>query len=206
MGINLYTADIVILFDSDWNPQVDLQAQDRAHRIGQTKQVYVFRFITENSIEEKVIEKATQKLRLDQLVVQQGKHANVNKTMGQDELLAMIAYGADKILSHDANQNVVDDSIEDIIRKGEEKTKELSQKYANLGIDDLQKFSVDQISAYQWEGEDYKSKSKLFDLARRAEPSKRERKSNYALFPVKQKGVSVKAPKPPKQISMYVSH
>lgn len=47
LGINLYTADIVVLFDSDWNPQVDLQAQDRAHRIGQTKQVYVFRLITE---------------------------------------------------------------------------------------------------------------------------------------------------------------
>jgi len=47
LGINLATADIVILYDSDWNPQVDLQAQDRAHRIGQKKQVHVFRFVTE---------------------------------------------------------------------------------------------------------------------------------------------------------------
>ena len=47
LGINLVTADIVVLYDSDWNPQVDLQAQDRAHRIGQKKQVYVFRFVTE---------------------------------------------------------------------------------------------------------------------------------------------------------------
>ena len=53
LGINLQTADIVILFDSDWNPQVDLQAMDRAHRIGQKKQVYVFRFVTENTVEEK---------------------------------------------------------------------------------------------------------------------------------------------------------
>ena len=45
LGINLYTADVVILYDSDWNPQADLQAQDRAHRIGQKKQVRVFRFI-----------------------------------------------------------------------------------------------------------------------------------------------------------------
>ena len=44
LGINLYTADIVILFDSDWNPQMDLQAMDRAHRIGQKKQVKVYRF------------------------------------------------------------------------------------------------------------------------------------------------------------------
>ena len=46
LGINLQTADTVILFDSDWNPQADLQAQDRAHRIGQTKQVNVYRYVT----------------------------------------------------------------------------------------------------------------------------------------------------------------
>jgi SNF2 family DNA or RNA helicase len=58
LGINLATADTVVLYDSDWNPQVDLQAQDRAHRIGQTKPVTVFRFVTDGSIEEKVIERA----------------------------------------------------------------------------------------------------------------------------------------------------
>lgn len=66
LGINLTTADIVVLYDSDWNPQADLQAMDRAHRIGQTKQVVVFRFVTEKAIEEKVLERAAQKLRLDQ--------------------------------------------------------------------------------------------------------------------------------------------
>jgi SWI/SNF-related matrix-associated actin-dependent regulator of chromatin subfamily A member 5 len=55
LGINLATADIVILYDSDWNPQMDLQAMDRAHRIGQKKEVQVFRFCIENSIEEKVM-------------------------------------------------------------------------------------------------------------------------------------------------------
>jgi SNF2 family DNA or RNA helicase len=55
------------------NPQADLQAMDRAHRIGQTKQVYVFRFITEDSVEERMLERAAQKLRLDQLVIQQGR-------------------------------------------------------------------------------------------------------------------------------------
>jgi SWI/SNF-related matrix-associated actin-dependent regulator of chromatin subfamily A member 5 len=45
---------------------------DRAHRIGQTKQVYVYRFITEGSVEERMLERAAQKLRLDQLVIQQG--------------------------------------------------------------------------------------------------------------------------------------
>ena len=60
------------------NPQADLQAMDRAHRIGQTKQVYVFRFITENSVEERMLERAAQKLRLDQLVIQQGR-TQINK-------------------------------------------------------------------------------------------------------------------------------
>ncbi|OMO98416.1 SNF2-related protein [Corchorus olitorius] len=75
LGINLATADVVILYDSDWNPQVDLQAQDRAHRIGQKKEVQVFRFCTEYTIEEKVIERAYKKLALDALVIQQGRLA-----------------------------------------------------------------------------------------------------------------------------------
>lgn len=73
LGINLATADVVILYDSDWNPQMDLQAMDRAHRIGQLKEVRVFRLITENTVEEKIVERAEVKLRLDKLVIQQGK-------------------------------------------------------------------------------------------------------------------------------------
>lgn len=69
MGLNLMTANIVVLYDSDWNPQMDLQAMDRAHRIGQTKVVKVFRLITENTMEEKMIEKQTMKLKLDSLII-----------------------------------------------------------------------------------------------------------------------------------------
>ena len=57
LGINLMSANHVIIYDSDWNPQVDLQAMDRAHRIGQTKEVYVYRLITEHTVEEKIIER-----------------------------------------------------------------------------------------------------------------------------------------------------
>src|ERR1700721_1022592 len=60
-------------FRVDRNPQADLQAMDRAHRIGQTKQVFVFRFITEGSVEERMLERAAQKLRLDQLVIHKGR-------------------------------------------------------------------------------------------------------------------------------------
>lgn len=158
LGINLATADIVIIYDSDWNPQVDLQAQDRAHRIGQTKQVCVFRMVTENTIEEKVIEKALQKLRLDQLVIQQGKLTNVNKALSQDEMLSMIRHGAEQIFASgnaggskrkDASisaagaDEAADIDIEELLRKGEEKTKELVEKYQNVGYDDLQKFSIE---------------------------------------------------------------
>lgn len=69
LGLNLMTANIVVLYDSDWNPQMDLQAMDRAHRIGQKKIVHVFRLITENTMEEKMIEKQTMKLKLDSLII-----------------------------------------------------------------------------------------------------------------------------------------
>ena len=61
VGINLMAADTVIIYDSDWNPQNDLQAMDRAHRIGQKKQVIVYRLITENTVDVKIIERAEMK-------------------------------------------------------------------------------------------------------------------------------------------------
>ena len=88
LGINLATADTVIIYDSDWNPQMDLQAVDRAHRIGQTKPVVVYRFMTENSVEEKIIERAQKKLYLDAAVIQQGRLAEQSKTLSKDEMLS----------------------------------------------------------------------------------------------------------------------
>ena len=55
LGLNLTSADTVIFYDSDWNPTIDSQAMDRAHRIGQTKQVKVFRLVTRNTIEQKFL-------------------------------------------------------------------------------------------------------------------------------------------------------
>ncbi|KAG9702277.1 SWI/SNF chromatin remodeling complex component, partial [Aureobasidium melanogenum] len=72
-GINLTAADTVLLFDSDWNPQQDLQAQDRAHRIGQTRPVIVYRFATKGTVETLLLEKAESKRRLEKLVIQKGK-------------------------------------------------------------------------------------------------------------------------------------
>ncbi|CAG8095696.1 unnamed protein product [Penicillium salamii] len=72
-GINLVAADTVILFDSDWNPQQDLQAQDRAHRIGQTRPVIIYRLATKGTVEQTLLEKADSKRRLERLVIQKGK-------------------------------------------------------------------------------------------------------------------------------------
>uniref|UniRef100_A0A8C5ATG7 Helicase, lymphoid specific n=1 Tax=Gadus morhua TaxID=8049 RepID=A0A8C5ATG7_GADMO len=67
LGINLTSADTVIIFDSDWNPQADLQAQDRCHRIGQTKPVVVYRLVTANTIDQKILERASAKRKLEQM-------------------------------------------------------------------------------------------------------------------------------------------
>ena len=77
----------------------DVQAMDRAHRIGQKKEVQVFRFCVDQSIEEKVIEKAYKKLRLDAMVIQQGRLTDNTKTVGKDDLLSMVRYGAEKVFS-----------------------------------------------------------------------------------------------------------
>lgn len=76
LGLNLQTADTVIIFDTDWNPQADLQAQDRAHRIGSKKEVRVFRLVSHNSVEEKILERATFKLDVDAKVIQAGMFNN----------------------------------------------------------------------------------------------------------------------------------
>ncbi|KAG2230551.1 hypothetical protein INT48_009891 [Thamnidium elegans] len=76
LGLNLQTADTVIIFDSDWNPHQDLQAQDRAHRIGQTKEVRIFRLISTNSVEESILARANFKLDIDGKVIQAGKFDN----------------------------------------------------------------------------------------------------------------------------------
>ena len=73
LGINLIGADTVIFYDSDWNPAMDAQAQDRAHRIGQTRDVHIYRLISESTIEENILKKANQKRHLSQLSLEEGK-------------------------------------------------------------------------------------------------------------------------------------
>jgi len=87
LGLNLQTADTVILFDSDWNPQMDLQAQDRAHRIGQKQEVRVFRLVSLNSIEEKILATAMWKLNIDAKIIQAGMFNNQSNAEERKEFL-----------------------------------------------------------------------------------------------------------------------
>ena len=140
LGINLTGADVVVLYDSDWNPQVDLQAQDRAHRIGQTKPVKVYRLVCEKSIEEKILERAMKKLQLDALVIQQGKLSG-SVQASKDEISAAIRFGADGILSAAEAHAVVTGGasagggsaavdIDAILARAEERTSEMNKKIA----------------------------------------------------------------------------
>ncbi|OPB45371.1 SNF2 family helicase/ATPase [Trichoderma guizhouense] len=130
-GINLASADTVILFDSDFNPQQDLQAQDRAHRIGQTRPVLVYRLATKGTVEESLLLSADAKRRLEKLVIRKGGF----KTMGQklnekeedldpDTLRALLlkdgevyeASGGDDILSDQDLETICDRSEEAFAR------------------------------------------------------------------------------------------
>lgn len=75
-GLNLQEANTVIIFDSDWNPQMDRQAEDRAHRIGQKAEVRVYRLITISRVEEGILNKAEEKKDLDELIIQAGGFSN----------------------------------------------------------------------------------------------------------------------------------
>uniref|UniRef100_A0AAR2JW17 DNA helicase n=1 Tax=Pygocentrus nattereri TaxID=42514 RepID=A0AAR2JW17_PYGNA len=108
LGINLASADTVVIFDSDWNPQNDLQAQARAHRIGQKKQVNIYRLVTKGTVEEDIIERAKKKMVLDHLVIQRmdttgrtvldNSSGNSNSNpFNKEELTAILKFGAEEL-------------------------------------------------------------------------------------------------------------
>ncbi|KAJ8880022.1 hypothetical protein PR048_020644 [Dryococelus australis] len=130
LGINLATADTVIIFDSDWNPQNDLQAQARAHRIGQKNQVNIYRLVTRNSVEEEIVERAKQKMVLDHLVIQRmdttgrtvldKKASSTAAPFNKEELTAILKFGAEELFKDE--EDGVDElacDIDEILRRAE---------------------------------------------------------------------------------------
>lgn len=120
LGLNLQSADTVIIFDTDWNPHQDLQAQDRAHRIGQKNEVRILRLISNDSIEEVILERAHQKLDIDGKVIQAGKFDNKSTAEEQEEFLKRLLDAEQGDKENEENDSLDDDELNDILARSEE--------------------------------------------------------------------------------------
>jgi len=183
LGINLATADTVILYDSDWNPQMDLQAQDRAHRIGQKSRVVCYRFVTEGTVEEKIVERAQRKLYLDAVVIQQGRLVEQDKSASKEELQGMIRFGADAIFH--GTGAVGEEDLDALLTYGEQKTEQEHQKLTAT-VNSLANFSLTagdkEKSLYDYQGQDFSEVAPDTGGAAAFEfisLPKRDRKANY---------------------------
>uniref|UniRef100_A0A1B0D2B7 Uncharacterized protein n=1 Tax=Phlebotomus papatasi TaxID=29031 RepID=A0A1B0D2B7_PHLPP len=148
LGINLASADIVILYDSDWNPQMDLQAMDRAHRIGQTKQVKVFRLVVEKSVDERIVECAEMKFALDQKLIKgnHGARSNMLKRIVTMDMEQHIQGKAVKL---------VDEDLDTLLARCQERQKKEDAEKADVMV-----LKHKYESLYKFNGEDYKEKKK----------------------------------------------
>ena len=127
LGLNLQTADTVVIFDSDWNPHQDLQAQDRAHRIGQKNEVRVLRLVTVNSVEERILAAAKYKLNLDEKVIQAGMFDQKSTGVERRQFLQAILATEDYDGEEDENEVPDDETINQMIARTEDEF-ELFQK------------------------------------------------------------------------------
>jgi len=152
LGINLMTADTVIIFDSDWNPQADLQAMARAHRIGQKRPVTVYRLVSKETIEEEVLERARNKLLLEYLAIQAGvtddgkafkeefrkKGVKVDEAKSADDIQLILKMRSQKMFEQSGNQERLEQLDIDTILENAEVTKTKVEDKMNLstgGID-----------------------------------------------------------------------
>ncbi|ESO89597.1 hypothetical protein LOTGIDRAFT_218699 [Lottia gigantea] len=163
LGVNLATADTVIIFDSDWNPQNDLQAQARAHRIGQKNQVSVYRLVTKSSVEENIIERAKKKMVLDHLVIQRmdttgrtvlnrGNAPSSSTPFNKEELASILKFGAEELFKeNDGDEEEPQVDIDEILNRAE-----LSETVAtSVGDELLSQFKV--VSFDNMENEEIES-------------------------------------------------
>jgi|GEM_PF-2134840 len=127
LGINLATADTVILYDSDWNPQVDMQAMDRVHRIGQTKPVHVYRLMAAGTVEERVVQRAKKKLYLDKMVNRGStSQAEALESLSKGEMLKMLKFGASAVVGGVGDVELTDDQLAHIMDRSKLFNKEVS--------------------------------------------------------------------------------
>ncbi|KAI9588380.1 hypothetical protein GQX74_004225 [Glossina fuscipes] len=139
LGINLATADTVIIYDSDWNPHNDIQAFSRAHRIGQANKVMIYRFVTRNSVEERVTQVAKRKMMLTHLVVRPGmggKGANFTK----QELDDILRFGTEELFK--------EDDKEEAIHYDDKAVAELLDR-SNRGIEEKESWANEYLSSFK---------------------------------------------------------
>ncbi|XP_050519198.1 chromodomain-helicase-DNA-binding protein 1 [Diabrotica virgifera virgifera] len=159
LGINLATADTVIIFDSDWNPQNDLQAQARAHRIGQKNQVNIYRLVTARSVEEEIVERAKQKMVLDHLVIQRmdttgrtvldKKGSSNNNPFNKEDLTAILKFGAEELFKDEDDDEEPNCDIDEILRRAETRDEAPSL----VGDELLSAFKVASFAAFDEDAE-----------------------------------------------------
>merc|ERR1712088_433866 len=101
LGINLATADTVVIYDSDWNPHNDIQAFSRAHRIGQQNKVMIYRFVTRNTVEERVTQVAKKKMMLTHLVVQPGMAGGGKSNLSKKEIDDILKFGTEELFKEE---------------------------------------------------------------------------------------------------------
>lgn len=154
LGINLMTADTVIIFDSDWNPQADLQAMARAHRIGQKNHVMIYRFVSKDTIEEQVLERARRKMILEYAIISLGitdkkVTNNAKNDPSSGELSEILKFGASTMFQKSDNQKKLENfDLEDVLSHAEDHitTPELGE--SNLGSEEfLKQFEVTDFKA-----------------------------------------------------------
>uniref|UniRef100_A0A8B9G852 DNA helicase n=1 Tax=Amazona collaria TaxID=241587 RepID=A0A8B9G852_9PSIT len=157
LGINLASADTVVIFDSDWNPQNDLQAQARAHRIGQKKQVNIYRLVTKGSVEEDILERAKKKMVLDHLVIQRmdttgktvlhtGSTPSSSTPFNKEELSAILKFGAEELFKEPEGEEEEPQEmdIDEILKRAE--TRENEPGPITVGDELLSQFKVANFS------------------------------------------------------------
>ncbi|XP_066997034.2 ATP-dependent helicase brm isoform X2 [Anabrus simplex] len=163
LGLNLQSADTVIIFDSDWNPHQDLQAQDRAHRIGQQNEVRVLRLMTVNSVEERILAAARYKLNMDEKVIQAGMFDQKSTGSERQQFLKTILH-QDEADDEEENEVPDDETVNQMIARSEAEF-EIFQKMDNvrreeekiprlMGEDELPNWLVkDNEEAVKWTGD-----------------------------------------------------
>ncbi|ODQ62832.1 hypothetical protein WICANDRAFT_82756 [Wickerhamomyces anomalus NRRL Y-366-8] len=153
LGINLMTADTVIIFDSDWNPQADLQAMARAHRIGQKNHVMVYRFVSKDTVEEEVLERARKKMILEYAIISLGVTDGTNRSKKNEpstgELSEILKFGAGNMFKASENQKKLEDlNLDDVLNHAEDHITTPDLGESNLGGEEfLKQFEVTDYKA-----------------------------------------------------------